>query len=343
MSTKYSSELGGAFNAVRDSSDNGAQALKDLSAFFQAKVKLDDAYAQALKKLCKEKPGSGMFTKETALEKETKTLKDAVFAVLEQTTAIADAQLQMSQKVNEQVIKVLDEFIKAKEAPKKQLQGEGGKLTAAVSGKIGAAKKAEAAYTAACKAAVQAKEQGDKTMSAAGDDAKKKAAAEKLVKKAEEAKQKAQQVEAAYKKTVQEANDERQNYFTNTMPKTLDAFQKLHEERWEQTLSVLKFYTSSLSALPDAIETSIGVLKDKIETQASWEEDLTDFVESAKSSSGKAKDQSELEELKFVQNELFANEPAAAPAAAATTTTTAEPAASAAAATTAEPAAAENK
>jgi hypothetical protein len=36
-----------------------------VSAFFVAKAKLDDAYARDLKKLCKEKPGAGMFVKET--------------------------------------------------------------------------------------------------------------------------------------------------------------------------------------------------------------------------------------------------------------------------------------
>jgi hypothetical protein len=39
--------------------------LKDVSAFFVAKGKLDEQYAKDLKKLCKEKPGAGMFVKET--------------------------------------------------------------------------------------------------------------------------------------------------------------------------------------------------------------------------------------------------------------------------------------
>lgn len=298
--------------------------LKDVSAFFAAKVKADDAYAQAIKKLCKDKPGSGMFTKEVALEKETKTLKEAVFAVLEQSIVIADAQLQMSQKVNEQVIKVLDEFAKSKEATKKQLQADGAKAASGVHAKVAHAKKAEAAYQSACKAATAAKDQADKAVAGAGDDAKKKAAAEKLVKKADEAKQKAKQAEEPYKKAVKEANDERHAYLTTGMPKTLEGFQKLHQERWEQTLSVLKFYTSSLAAMPDAIETAIGALKDKIETQASWDEDLQEFVDHAKE---KATGAGELDELKVEINELFAGDAdngdgAAASAAAAVTAAT---------------------
>jgi hypothetical protein len=315
--------------------------LKDVSAFFAAKVKADDAYAQAIKKLCKDKPGSGMFTKEVALEKETKTLKEAVFAVLEQSIAIADAQLQMSQKVNEQVIKVLDEFAKSKEATKKQLQADGAKAASGVHAKIAHAKKAEQAYQAACKAATAAKDQADKAVAGAGDDAKKKAAAEKLVKKAEEAKQKAKQSEEPYKKAVKEANEERHAYLTTGMPKTLEGFQKLHQERWEQTLSVLKFYTSSLAAMPDAIETAIAALKDKIETQASWDEDLQEFVDHGKEKATAG----ELDELKVEINELFAgdadNDGASVPAAAAAavsaaTTAVAEVAVAAVAAVAAE-------
>jgi hypothetical protein len=259
-----------------------------------------------------------------------------VFAVLEQSIVIADAQLQMSQKVNEQVIKVLDEFAKSKDATKKQLQSDGAKAASGVHAKIAAAKKAEAAYQSACKSAAAAKDQADKAVAAAGDDAKKKAAADKLVKKADETKQKAKQSEEPYKKAVKEANDERQAYLTTGMPKTLEGFQKLHQERWEQTLSVLKFYTSSLAAMPDAIETAIAALKDKIETQASWDEDLQEFVDHAKEKATAG----ELDELKVEINELFAgdadNDGAAAPAAAAAASSSAPAAAAAAAPAAAE-------
>ena len=39
-----------------------------------------------------------MFTKDPPIVKETKTLKDSVYAVLEQTTAVANAHIAMSQK-----------------------------------------------------------------------------------------------------------------------------------------------------------------------------------------------------------------------------------------------------
>jgi hypothetical protein len=109
---KFSSELLNAFSVVRDNNDNGLQAMKDVSAWLKEKVKLDEAYAAGLKKLSTTKPGAGLFIKETSLSKETKTLQASVNAVLDQTGAIANAQLAMAQKVNEQVIKVIDEFVK---------------------------------------------------------------------------------------------------------------------------------------------------------------------------------------------------------------------------------------
>ena len=53
------------------------------------------------------------------LLKLLKTLREAAMEVLEQSKAISDAILSMTQKVNEQVIKQLDEFAKAHEAQKK--------------------------------------------------------------------------------------------------------------------------------------------------------------------------------------------------------------------------------
>ena len=57
-------------------------------------------------------------------------------AALEQSVAIAEAHAAVAQKVNEQVCKVLDEFIKAKENDKKKLQAEGNKLNAALNSKV---------------------------------------------------------------------------------------------------------------------------------------------------------------------------------------------------------------
>jgi colicin import membrane protein len=135
---------------------------------------------------------------------------------------------------------------------------------------------------------VQAKASAEKAAAAAGDDAKKKASAAKAEAKAEAAKAKAKQLEDSYQTALNAANDARKAYVETDLPATLDTFQKLHEERWEQTVSVLKFYTSALSALPSAIEDAVGALKDKIETQASLDEDLAEFIEAAKASAGDA-------------------------------------------------------
>ena len=263
-------------------------------------------------------------------------------AVLEQSSAIADAMLQMNAKVAEQVVKVLDEFVKQKESAKKALQAEGSKLQAGVHAKVGAAKKAEQAYQLAHKTYVKAKEDADKAVAGAGDDAKKKAAADKLVKKADELKLKVKAAEEPYRKAVKEANEERHTYLTQSMPKVLEGFQKLHHERWEQAISVLKFYTSALAALPDATETAIAALKDKVETQASWDEDLQEFVDHAKEKAGAAND---IEELKIEIVDLGADAPAAAaatpaPAAAAAPAAAPAPAAAATPASPATPAAA---
>ena len=70
------------------------------------------------------------------------------------------------------------------------------------------------------------------------------------------------------------------------MPETLNGLQKLHEERWEQMISVLKFYTSTLSALPSAIEDAVSELKEKTETQANLDEDLQEYVDAVKEAQG---------------------------------------------------------
>jgi bacterioferritin (cytochrome b1) len=89
-------------------------------------------------------------------------------AVLDQTTAISNAHLAMSQKVNEQVIKVLDEFVKVKEAEKKKLQADGAKVEQALHAELSSAKKAKEAYESAGKAAAAAHDAHTKAMTAAG-------------------------------------------------------------------------------------------------------------------------------------------------------------------------------
>ena len=91
------------------------------------------------------------------------------------------------------------------------------------------------------------------------------------------------------------------------MPGTLDSMQALHEERWEQLISVLKFYTSSLSALPSAIEDAVSELKEKVETQANLDEDLQEFVDATKEA-GAADGGTEPKPLSVEINDFFVKE-----------------------------------
>lgn len=71
-------------------------------------------------------------------------------------------------------------------------------------------------------------------------DDKKKKTAEKLVEKTDQAKVKAKQTEDAYKQAIEKANEARKKYISEQMPATLEAFQKLHQERLAIRLESLK-------------------------------------------------------------------------------------------------------
>jgi hypothetical protein len=100
------------------------------------------------------------------------------------------------------------------------------------------------------------------------------------------------------------------------MPSILESMQKLHSERWEQLLSVLKFYASALGALPAAVDDAVSKLKEQFETNASLDEDLEEFVNDAKTKSSAA---ASGEPLTFEAHTFFAAAGTVAAAAAADT------------------------
>jgi len=307
-SNVFAEELCDAYPAVSAAADSGTQVLKDMSYFFGQVAKASETYANTLTKLCSVPPGTSMFAKFTgdpAITKETKTLKEAVTATVEGTSKLGEIHSDFAKKVQEEIVKALDEFHKKKEAEKKKIQADGNKKMSEFQANINNVNKLKAAYEKACTAAAADKEASKKAIDAAsagGADEKTKkkldAAANKADTRARGSAKKAKDAEKALKAAIDKANEYKAEFYRTTMPSTMTALQKLHEERFEEIVSFLKFYTAALAAVPAGVEESIEVFKEKVETDVNLAEDMEEFVENTKTEEGPG-------ELKFEQHEFF--------------------------------------
>eukprot|EP00026_Physarum_polycephalum_P009703 Phypoly_transcript_09837.p1 GENE.Phypoly_transcript_09837~~Phypoly_transcript_09837.p1 ORF type:complete len:271 (+),score=96.37 Phypoly_transcript_09837:449-1261(+) len=239
-----------------------------------------------------------MFSKSAPIDKESKTLKAAFLSWQEEGTKIAGHHLEFANKVNTDIVKPLESFLKSKETERKKAIGEGQKRHKQYLDAKANLEKSKDVYLKTMKEAEQATEAHEKAKTdlESGPDAKKKQLTEnekKAAQKVAQLTEKGKAAEAAYQKAVDTANDVAKETFGTHLPPVIDSLQALEEERYNLAKQVLETFQKEFRALPDQLIERADELSKALEA-LDMDADLTEFVEEKKG------DKTEPEVFKFV-------------------------------------------
>jgi len=176
--------------------------------------------------------------------------------------------------VDAEIVKPLDNFVKIKENERKKLFTDGQKIVKAVTDAKTLALKAKENYVKLSRECDAAREALEKIPSS---DAKKIQQGELKV---NQSRAKAEQAEEAYRKAVEKANETQRDSFTTSLPPILEGFQKIEEERFEETKRLLDVYLGVQKSLPDKYQEAISNMEAVI--VPSYEDDWEEFVNNNK-------------------------------------------------------------
>jgi len=251
---KFSEDLWDGFEHLNAKTDLGLQVFRDVADFAKKRALLENEYGKKLQELCKTSPGAGLFSKTTAIDKESTTVRNALKSWQEQGTKQANHHIDFANKINNDIVKPLEAFVKGKDPERKKIIADGQKRLAAYAASKKAHDQAKAAYLAASKEAEAAAEAHEKSKAdlESAPEAKKKQFGENEKRAAQKETQtadKAKAAEAAYQKAVDALNDLSKETYGTHLPPILEALQKLEEERYAQAQTVVETFQREFRAL----------------------------------------------------------------------------------------------
>jgi len=295
--TKFSSELIFNFNNLTARSEAGVQVVKDFIEFMKKRAEIESEYAKKLNSHYKTIPGASVFTKDPAITKESKTLKEALLGVSEKGIAVSTQHLEVSNKIINDICKSLDNWTKTKDVERKKIIGEGQKLLKTLSEARSNAIKNRANYEKLMKESDLAKDALIKAEKEEISQPEKKNL-QQATKRASEnytsINTKAKAQETAYKSSVEKANEELNSFQNEKMPALLEQFQVWETDRWNTLITTVTTYKSSQETLPASFGDQITEIALILEN-ANLENDLKELITSCK----KDKDEEILEYVVF--------------------------------------------
>jgi len=282
--SKWSEELLGSFTTVVSKTEAGLQIVKDIAEFYRARAKLEDEYAKKLAVLCKTPPGAGFFTKEPAVTKEHRTLKESLLGILEKGTKVSDAHQEFANKINTEICKNLDTWIKNKTNDRLKTTGEGQKHVKIVADAKASVVRNKGEYERLMKETDVIKEQlikAEKDQQNSPDNKKLPPITKRAAERWSQGKDKAKALESSYQMAVKKGNEELEVYRSEKMPSVLENLQKWEEERWNVLLSSVRTFKTIQEAVPVVIDTQTKELVNNYEA-ADIEADFREFINSNK-------------------------------------------------------------
>jgi len=282
--SKWSEELSNAFPSIATKTEAGLQVVKDISEFYKARAKIESDYAKQLATLYKSPPGAGFFTKEPAITKEYRTLRESLLAILEKGTKISDSHQEFANKINTDVCKSLDNWVKNKTNDRTKIVADGQKYLQNVSAAKANVAKAKAEYERIMKETDSAKEKlikAEKDESSQPDNKKLPPITKKASQTWIQSREKAKSLESSYQAAVKNANEELEAFRSERMPTIVENLQKWEEERWNTLLASVKALKLAQESVPVLLEQHNKDLITNYEA-ANIEEDFREFIETNK-------------------------------------------------------------
>jgi len=274
MVGKASEELWDKFETLNQKVTQGLQVSKDFAEYFKKRAQVDDEYSKKVAALCKGPPGGSFFAKDPAIAQETKTMKEGLLSTQHAGLLVSGRFSEIVAIVDAEIVKPLDNFVKAKENERKKLFMDGQKIVKGVADAKAISQKAKDNYFKLSREYEAAREALEKIPSS---EAKKIQQGETKVSQAQG---KAEQAEQAYRKAVEKANETQRESFTSSLPPILEGFQKIEEERFEETKRVLDVYLGVQKSLPEKFQEANDNMEKVI--VPNYEDDWEEFVNNNK-------------------------------------------------------------
>eukprot|EP01114_Cavostelium_apophysatum_P008491 TRINITY_DN2101_c0_g1_i1.p1 TRINITY_DN2101_c0_g1~~TRINITY_DN2101_c0_g1_i1.p1 ORF type:complete len:445 (-),score=170.84 TRINITY_DN2101_c0_g1_i1:19-1239(-) len=295
---KFSPDLLFNFGTLTTRSELGVQVVKDIGEYFKKRADIEMEYAKKLNQHYKTLPGTGMFTKDPPVSKESKTIKEALLGVSEKGLQVSDQHLEVANKIINDVCKTIDNWVKTKDNDRKKIIGDAQKLIKNYKDLKETAVKNKANYERMMKDSDAAKDALIKAEKDEINQPENKRLAQ-VTKKASEnyngASTKAKQAEGVYKTSVEKFNEELAAFKAEKMPPILEQLNQWEQDRWNTLLSVVKSYATIEQLLPPSFEKQSSELQSVIDA-ANVDADLRELVSGSKNDKEK-----EEEDLEFVQ------------------------------------------
>jgi len=281
LSFKFSEECLYGFAALNAKTENGLVVCKDVSEFFRKRAAIEDEYPKKLAALYKAPIGAGIFSKDTAISKETKTLATALNAVLEKGLVVSEQHQDFANKLINQVCKPLDAWGRTKDSERKKIVGEGQKHVKNLADSRSNSQKAKASYEKMMKEGDTAKDaffKAEKDEVNQPENKKLQVVTKKASQQHTQIMEKAKSLETQYKSSVQKANEDLEQFKSKQMPTVVDQLGKWDEERWNLLLGAAKSFVTIQEPIPPVITKQIEELNGIFDS-ANINDDFKEFVE----------------------------------------------------------------
>jgi len=271
------------FEKVVSKVDLNIKTCKDYLEWFNKRQRIERDYGEKLHELCKIHPGG----KQPSIDKQEKTLKDAMLSMTESGLRVALKHVDVATKLTNEIIKPLELAIKANENDRKRIYVDGCRRIKIHQDSVSAATKAHEIYVKASKESEAAKEQYLRAEAEikVTPEPKKAKLQQNLAKyglKRQQCIDKANQMELAYKAAVQAANDAQQKLYREEMPVVLKDLLKLIEGQFRCLETASKNFLNMQRDFPPEHAAGIDMMNTAINTDLNWNNDLQDFIDASR-------------------------------------------------------------
>lgn len=273
-----SKELWDGFDKIGARLDTQVAASHDYLALITRRARAEQEFGRVLFESTKAIPGN---PKAPAVKKLERTLQDAFLNVSECQNKLGERHLDVAKKLSEETIKPLEACLRKVEAEKRKVAADGDRKQKAFQDAQLTAKRYRDAAERAGKEADTAHAAYVKAKSDANaiPDNKKLAAlvprAEGVMKKAVE---RVRQVDEAYKKAVDTANELQKKLYEEDMPKYIGELESLLNELYETTGKAMEAYGKAFETLPEEIIAESVMVTEGFTRELSRESDIEEFV-----------------------------------------------------------------
>jgi len=264
----FSKDLLDGFDLLYKRTDGVLESCSKVGSFYHNLAKIEKEYSKSLSKFVSEKRKE-MIDKASATQKEVGTTLNSWDVVFRELDKVAEHHNQFAEKLENDLVKTLSNYVREKQKQRKKLETDGQKLTKDMKASLENLQKSRQKYITLSKEAEVAESIHTK---AKGDLAMKPNQLAKLDTKASQANEKVAAANLEYQSTLKQTNQKQAEFYTSLQPALLSEFQQFEEDRLKFMKEIAEkyaiynaekplFYTGSCDNISNIIQ-SINIDSD---------------------------------------------------------------------------------